>query len=148
MNSTKYDLGQLESGATVVVTLSTGANVHLMTQSNLNNYRNGRRHQYYGGLAKQTPFRVVVPSTGTWYLTVDVAGLRAASLRSSVAIEPPALPAARFAASSSLAGIRSEAPVRLTPDETGQRWDVFISHAGEDKQAVASPSTTRSPSAA
>jgi hypothetical protein len=138
MNFTKYDLGRLEKGATVVVTLSTGANVRLMTLSDLNNYRNGRRHRYYGGLAKTTPFRIVVPSTGHWYLTVDLAGLRATSLRSSVSVEPPALPAAR-SASPSLAGIRSEPPVRLTPDETGQTWDVFISHAGEDKEAVALP---------
>jgi hypothetical protein len=60
----KYDLGRLEKGATVVVTLSTGANVRLMTLTDLNNYRNGRRHRYYGGLAKTTPFRIVVPSTG------------------------------------------------------------------------------------
>lgn len=138
-NFVKYDLGRIEKGSTVIVTLSTGANVRLMDSSNFNSYRNGRQHRYYGGLAKQTPFRIVVPSTGHWYVTVDLMGLRAASVRSGVQVEPPALPVARSARNAPLSGIRSEPPVRLTPDESGQTWDVFISHASEDKAAVASP---------
>lgn len=138
MNFTKYDLGRLDEGATVVVTLSTGANVRLMDSSNFNSYRSGRRHQYRGGLANRSPMRIAVPSTGHWCLTVDLAGLRATQVRSSVAVEPPALPVAR-ASQSPLIGIRNEPPTHLTPDDTGQTWDVFISHAGEDKQAVALP---------
>lgn len=138
-NFMKYDLGRIEKGSTVIVTLNTGANVRLMDSSNFTSYRNGRQHRYYGGLAKQTPFRIIVPSTGTWYVTVDLAGLRATSVRSGVRVEPPALPVARSARNAPLSGIRSEPPVRLTPDESGQTWDVFISHASEDKAAVASP---------
>ncbi|WP_211248994.1 DUF1883 domain-containing protein [Paraoerskovia marina] len=93
-NFMKYDLGRIEKGSTVVVTLSTGANVRLMDSSNFTSYRNGREHRYYGGLAKRTPFRIVVASTGTWYVTVDLAGLRATSVRSGVRVEPPALPVA------------------------------------------------------
>lgn len=121
------------------MTLSTGANVRLMDSGNFSNYRSGRRHRYYGGLATQTPFRIVVPTTGNWYVTVDLAGLRATTVRSSVRVEPPALPRARPAQSAPLSGIRSEPPAALTPDETGQTWDVFISHAGEDKHSVAAP---------
>lgn len=135
----KYDLGRIEKGATVVITLSTGANVRLMDSGNFSNYRNGRQHRYYGGLAKVNPFRIIVPSTGNWLVTVDLMGLRATSVRSGVRVEPAALPVARSAQTAPLSGIRSEAPVRLTPDESGQTWDVFISHAGEDKEAVASP---------
>lgn len=134
----KYDLGRVEKGSTVAVTLSTGANVRLMDSSNFNSYRNGRQHRYYGGLAKQTPFRIVVPATSHWYVTVDLMGLRATSVRSGISVEPPALPVGR-SAQGSLTGIRSEPPTHLTPDETGQTWDVFISHAGEDKGAVALP---------
>ncbi|WP_448810380.1 DUF1883 domain-containing protein [Agromyces bauzanensis] len=135
----KYDLGRLEKGSTVVVTLSTAANVRLMNSTNLSNYKNARRHTYHGGLAKQSPFRIVVPSTGTWYVTIDLAGLRATNVRCGVHVEPPALPVARSARPAALSGIRHEPPVRLTPDESGQTWDVFISHASEDKPAVAVP---------
>lgn len=137
-NFVKYDLGRVEKGSTVVVTLSTGANVRLMDSSNFSSYQNGRQHRYYGGLAQQTPFHIVVPSAGHWYVAVDLMGLRATSVRSAIRVEPPALPVGR-SAQGSLAGIRSEPPTRLTPDETGQTWDVFISHAGEDKEAVALP---------
>lgn len=137
-NFIKYDLGRVEKGSTVAVTLNTGANVRLMDSSNFGNYRNRRQHRYHGGLAKQTPFRIVVPSTGHWYVTVDLIGLRATSLRSSISVEPPALPVGR-SAQRALTGIRSEPPAHLTPDETGQTWDVFISHAGEDKEKVALP---------
>lgn len=138
MNFLKYDLGRVEKGSMVVVTLSSGANVRLMDSTNFNNYRQGRRHHYYGGLAKVSPSRIVVPSTGRWYVTVDLAGLRASNVRASVDVAPGALRPLR-SAKGSLAGIRSEPPVRLTPDESGQTWDVFISHAGEDKASVALP---------
>jgi hypothetical protein len=71
-----------------------------------------------------------VPRTGTWYLTIDLVGLRATSVRHSAEIEPPALP--------SLAGIRHD-PAPVVPDDQGETWDVFISHASEDKAAVAEP---------
>lgn len=138
MNFLKYDLGRVEKGYTVVVTLSTGANVRLMDSTNFSNYRQGRRHRFYGGLAKASPSRIVVPSTGHWYVAVDLAGLRASNVSASVNVEPGALRPLR-SADESLAGIRSEPPVRLTPDESGQTWDVFISHAGEDKASVAIP---------
>ncbi|QPE05513.1 DUF1883 domain-containing protein [Microbacterium schleiferi] len=138
MNFLKYDLGNVEKGSMVVVTLSTGANVRLMDSANFNSYRQGRRHRFYGGLAKVSPSRIVVPSTRHWYVTIDLAGLRASSVRASVNVEPGALRPLR-SADGSLAGIRTEPPVRLTPDESGQTWDVFISHAGEDKASVALP---------
>lgn len=138
-NFMKYDLGWSEKGSTVIVTLSTGANVRLMDSSNFTSYRHGGQHRYYGGLTKQTPFRIVVPSTGTWYVTGDLVGLRTTSVRSGVRVEPPALPVARSARSAPQSGIRSEPAVLLTPDESGQSWHVFISHASEDKSVGASP---------
>jgi Domain of unknown function (DUF1883) len=94
----EYDLGNLQRGATVVVTLNTGANVRLMNSSNLRAYKNGRQHRYHGGLVKRSPFRIPVPSNGHWYVTVDLMGLRASSVRSSVAVEPPPLPTAQVTA--------------------------------------------------
>jgi hypothetical protein len=136
---TKYELGHLSRGSTVVVTLTSGANVRLMDSSNLNAYRAGRQHRFWGGLVDRSPFRIVVPSDGTWYVTVDVVGLKNGT-RSSVAVEPPRmpLPRAREAAPNSLEGIRHELPPELATD-LDETWDVFVSHASEDKASVARP---------
>ncbi|NUJ88833.1 DUF1883 domain-containing protein [Plantibacter sp. MCCC 1A11337] len=135
---TKYHWNRLEKGATVVVTLTKAANVRLMDSTNFNAFKNGRPHKYSGGMVKTSPFRIPVPRTGSWYLTVDLMGLKATNVRSSVAIEPPALPVARSAARQSLQGVRHERPP-VVPDEQGETWDVFISHASEDKVSVAEP---------
>jgi hypothetical protein len=135
----RIDLGRLEKDATVVVTLSTPANVRLMNSTNLSNFKNRRRHQYYGGLAKVSPLRIRVPSSGTWHLTIDRIGMKSATVRSSVQVEPPPLPVARSSRPLALAGIRHEAAPNLVPDADGEIWDVFISHASEDKESVALP---------
>ncbi len=59
------DLGNRKRGDIVVIELSAWANVRLMTGSNLNSYRNRRRHDYHGGLVKQSPFRLTIPSPKT-----------------------------------------------------------------------------------
>ncbi|MFI0609328.1 MAG: DUF1883 domain-containing protein [Anaerolineae bacterium] len=70
MNWTQVDLGHLSSGQTVEVTLSGGAaNVRLMDSSGFNNFKNGRQHRYIGGLVRQSPYRMQVPSSGHWYVT-------------------------------------------------------------------------------
>lgn len=134
----QYHWSQLQKGSTVVVTLSTAANVRLMDSTNFNSYKNGRKHRYTGGLVRKTPFRIAVPRTGNWYLTIDLMGLKAISVRHSATVEPPPLPIARSASLQSLSGIRHEHPP-IVPDDNGETWDVFISHASEDKEAIADP---------
>ena len=63
-------------------TLSAGANVRLLDNSNFQSYRNGRQHRYIGGLAKQSPVKLTIPNSGTWHLVVDMQGLRG-SVRAS-----------------------------------------------------------------
>jgi len=136
----QHDLGHQKRGATAVVHLQgNAANVRLMDQSNFNAYKDGRRHQYLGGLVNRSPFRIVIPRSGRWYVTVDLVGMRSgARVSSSVQIEPPPLPMARSLPPASLDQIAVERPPS-GPDEDGRTWDVFISHAGEDKAAVAVP---------
>ena len=76
MKFQQYHWNRLEKGSTVVVTLNKAANVRLMNSTNFSNYKNNRRHSYVGGLVKKSPFRIVVPSTGSWYLTIDRFGLQ------------------------------------------------------------------------
>lgn len=134
----KYHWTRLEKGSTVVVTLSTAANVRLMDSANFYAYKNGRNHRYGGGLVTKTPFRIRVPRTGGWYLTIDLVGLRATRVRHSATVEPPPLPTAKSAPHQSLSGIRHERPP-IVRDDNGEVWDVFISHASEDKEDVAEP---------
>jgi uncharacterized protein DUF1883/TIR domain-containing protein len=136
-----YDLHTLQRGSVVVVSLNTAANIHLLDSTNLRAYKNLRsyREAKGGGLVKRSPHRILVPSTGRWYLTVDRFGLPAKTVRSKIAIEPPSSPVAKSASPpSSLANIRHEAPPNVDGDD-GRVWDVFISHAGEDKAAVVRP---------
>jgi hypothetical protein len=109
-----------------------------MDSSNFNAYKNNRQHRYTGGLVGKSPFRITVPRTGSWYLTIDLMGLKATTVRHSAAVEPSALPTAKSAPLRSLSGIQHERPPVL-PDEDGETWDVFISHASEDKKTVAEP---------
>ncbi|MGI8434104.1 MAG: DUF1883 domain-containing protein [Nocardioidaceae bacterium] len=143
MEHLRYDLGSLKKGSTVVVTLQNQANVQLMTSSDYSNYKAGRRYRYHGGRVTRSPFRVSVPSNGHWVVAVDLGGY-AGRISASVAVEPPPrgfLPPARSAQESAA----SRVAVREDPEEPegdllgGQTWDVFISHASEDKDAVARP---------
>jgi len=137
MNFTHYDLGQQSRGTTVEVTLTNGANVRLMDSSNFSSYRAGRSHRYHGGLVSRSPYRLRIPSTGRWHLTVDVAGLRNGT-RSSIRILPGPLPAASEAPLASVPSLFREEP--LASSEPGSEvFDVFISHASEDKDAVVRP---------
>lgn len=134
MNFLKYDLGNLKRGQIVEVTLTSGANVRLMSSSDFNSYRNSRAHRYIGGLAKRSPVRMQVPNSGHWYVTVDMQGLKG-STKAGVRVLPSPLPEI------------SDAPLRSVPSllrepapEVSQGndvHDVFISHAYEDKEAIA-----------
>jgi hypothetical protein len=143
MEHLRYDLGNLKKGSTVVVTLQNRANVQLMTSSEYTNYKAGRRYRYHGGRVTRSPFRITVPSNGHWIVAIDLGGY-AGRISASIAVQPPPrgnLPPARSAQENPA----SRVTVREDPEEPdgdllgGQTWDVFISHASEDKAAVARP---------
>ena len=86
------DLRNRKTGEIIEITLSgNAANVRLLDSINFSNYRNGRRHHYYGGLAKQSPVRLRIPRSGHWHIAVDMQGL-GGSVQSSVRVLPEALP--------------------------------------------------------
>ncbi len=137
MNFLKYDLGNLKRGEIVEITLTSGANVRLMNNSNFNNYKNGRKHRYYGGLAKKSPTRISVPNSGHWYVAVDMQGLRG-STKASVRVIPGTLPDIQERPLSEIPSlVRDNVP---PPTESGgETHDVFISHASEDKDDFVRP---------
>jgi hypothetical protein len=104
-----------------------------MTSSEFSNYKSGRSHRYVGGLAKQSPLRLQIPNSGHWYVAVDMQGLRG-STRASVRTLPGMLPAIREAPLASVPSlVREQTPYVAPGIET---YDVFISHASEDKDSI------------
>ncbi len=137
MKYTVYDLGQCSRGERIQVSLQgNAANVRLMDSSNYSSYRSGRRHRYYGGLVKRSPIVLTVPSSGHWYITIDLAGL-AGSVRSSITRLPAPLPVYDEPSLSSVPTLVR--PFQNTEDGAVIEYDVFISHASEDKDAVVRP---------
>ena len=138
MQYTVYDLHQCSQGERIKVTLQGNqANVRLMDSYNYSNYRNGRRHQYYGGLVRRSPIVLSVPSSGHWYITVDLQGL-GGRVRSSIERLPAPLPVYREPDLSTVPSLLRD----LSMDEANEdikTFDVFISHASEDKDEVVRP---------
>ena len=59
----------------IEVTLDRQANVQLLDASNFSRYRRGEGHRYEGGgLVKRSPFRMRPPSSGHWYVVIDLGG--------------------------------------------------------------------------
>jgi hypothetical protein len=90
MNFTEYDLGQLSGGEIVEVSLSgTEANVQLVDDTDLSNYRSGSSYHYFGGHYTRSPARIPVPRAGHWHVVVDLGG-RVGTVRTSVRVIRPA----------------------------------------------------------
>ena len=133
MQYSYYEYKHLEKGQIIQVELSIAANVRLMSPSNYNNYRNGRRHSYYGGYVKRSPYKIRVPSSGHWYLTIDLGGY-AGTVRHRVSI----LPGMLFPAKENIP-LKEEENLYVDNTSTNKEYDVFISHASEDKDDVVRP---------
>ena len=128
------DLGQRRAGEIVEITLTSGANVRLMDSSNFSSYKNGRSHRYIGGLAQKSPVRLEIPRSGRWHVAIDMQGLRGTT-RASVRMLPGTLPAISEEPLSSLPGLVHD-NVPPASDAGSKSYDVFISHASEDKDDI------------
>ena len=136
MKYTVYQLGNLSKGNIVEVTLKgNAANVLLLDSSNYNNYKNGRRYKYYGGFVNSSPYRVVVPNTGRWFVVINLGGY-SGQVRSSVRVLPGAMPPAKKYNTSELSSLFLGSKL---DDDNEKEYDVFISHASEDKEEVVRP---------
>lgn len=141
MQFQQYDLGQLKGGEIVEITLKgNAANVKLMNSSNFQSYKSGKRHTYYGGYVTRSPYKIPVPSSGRWYVTVDLGGY-SGKVSSSVRVLPGMLPQAKQAALSTVPSLVQdrEMPMGYGEDPIVRQYDVFISHASEDKDSVVRP---------
>ena len=146
MKFQQYNLGHQQRGNIVEVTLSgSAANVRLLDSGNLRNYKSGRRHRYHGGLIKKSPARIAIPSTGTWYVAVDLQGLRGQA-RSSVRVIPKEAlsPLPEYSPPTISNLVRpishdNSSDFKTIGTAPSSYYDVFISHAAEDKDEIVRP---------
>lgn len=137
------DLGNLEKGQIVEITLvGNAANVQLLDSNNFSNYKAGRQYRYIGGLAKQSPVRLQTTHSSHWHVAIDMRGLRG-SVRASVNVIPPQLPIIKSRPLSSVPSlIHNRGPGFDSETNDDPEYDVFISHASEDKGEVVRPLAT------
>lgn len=135
------DLGNLDKGRIVEIVLKgNAANVQLLDSTNFSNYKNGRRYHYVGGLAKRSPVHLTVPHSGHWHVAIDMRGLKG-TVNASTKVLPTILPT-----------INQQPPLSSIPSlvhnrgfgidfdvDTDPEYDVFISHASEDKNEIVRP---------
>ena len=138
------DLGSRRRGEVVEVTLQgSRANVLLLDSSNYSAFRSGRAFRGVGGLAKRSPVHLTIPRSTHWYAVAYIPGGYRGRVRAGFRVLPGALPPIRDSAPSPLGAIREAADEYAgwldgtdTPDRA---FDLFICHAGDDKEAVARP---------
>ncbi len=145
LNFQHYDLGYKTAGDIVEVTLQgNAANVRLMDFLNFQSYRSGREHRYFGGLAKQSLVRIQIPTSNHRHVAIDFQGLTG-TVRSSVRVVPnaalrPLAPIREPSLRSMPSLLRDPSPATaddIAPDH--RSFDVFISHASEDKDEIVRP---------
>jgi Domain of unknown function (DUF1883) len=81
----KHDLGHLESGAVVTITVRERANVRLFDAGNFNRYQRGEQCRFLGGQALRSPVTLQVPHADHWYVALDFGG-RAGTIHSNVTV--------------------------------------------------------------
>lgn len=138
------DLGQRQRGDVVEVVLQgSEVNIALLDSPNYSAFKNGRRWRGVGGLAKRSPILLSVPRASHWYGVAYIPGGYRGRVRAGFRVLPGALPPIRRGSPSPLGSIRQAADDYLDSfadaDHPDRAFDVFISHAGEDKDAVVRP---------
>lgn len=84
MNYLHYEF-DLQSKDVVEVTLDKQANVRLLDAANYSDYRQGMKHHYFGGLAKESPIQISAPHAGHWHVVIDLGGY-AGTVRASARV--------------------------------------------------------------
>lgn len=138
------DLGQRKRGDVVEVVLhGNQANVVLLDSSNFSAFKNGRRWSGVGGLATRSPVHLSIPRTGHWYGVAYIPPGHRGRVRAGFRILPGALPPLSPRTATPLGSIRQAADEYVAgvtdTDMPDRAFDVFISHAGEDKDDVVRP---------
>lgn len=138
----QYDLHQCNKGEGIKIYISgSSVNLRLMDSSNLQNYKNGRRYHFYGGRATKSPVTLWIPHSGHWYLVADFQGLSGSARISCKKIPAPLEPIQDNIPLRNIPSLFQENEISTDADSL-KDYDVFISHASEDKDEVVRPLAT------
>jgi hypothetical protein len=129
-----FSLGSRKRGEIVQVELSTQANVLLLDSSAFSAYKSGRRYRYFGGWQTRSPIELPIPRSGTWHVVVDRGGY-GGTVRAGVNVLPGAMKPTRTA--TTVDDVVENA--FSMGDDDDREFDVFISHATEDKDVLVRP---------
>lgn len=142
-----FDLQNCRRGDIWRVELSRGANVFMVDSSGLSAFKRGRKFTHHGGggLITRSPHDFVVPRSGHWYIVAHTWGLRNSARVTVTPISPskPMDPATPFSvdlttiAHDAALYSGNEASPPIAPQT--KQYDVFVSHATEDKDTVVRP---------
>jgi hypothetical protein len=141
----QFDLGQCKKGDVWRVALSRAANVFMVDSANFSAFKRDRDFRYYGGLIQTSPHDFVVPRPGRWYIVAHTWGLRGTARISVTPLQPPGPMPAAAPQQVDLASIASNAASYSGSEEEPpvapavKQYDVFVSHASEDKESIVRP---------
>jgi hypothetical protein len=134
------DLGQLPRGTVVELHISgNAANVWLMDSSTYSRYKRDNSVRAIGGHATQTPVRLQTDRSAHWYAAADLGGYPGRLGLEARVLPGPAAPLRQrpnLPMDSPLVTFADELPEEAFED---REFDVFISHATEDKDEVVRP---------
>jgi hypothetical protein len=140
MEHVYVDLGQLPRGAVVEFHLSgSAANVWLMDSSTYSRYKRGNQVRAQGGHTRQTPVRMRTDRAAHWYAVADLGGYPGRLGLTARVLSGPAAPirqAPNLPPDSPLVTFAEELPDDAFED---REFDIFISHATEDKEGIVRP---------
>jgi hypothetical protein len=134
------DLGQLSGGTVVEIHLKgSAANVWLMDSSTYSRYKSGNQVRAIGGHTDRTPVHLRTNRSARWYAVADLGGYPGRLGLSARVLPGPATPLRQrphLPADSPLVTFADELPDEAFEE---REFDVFISHATEDKDQIVRP---------
>jgi hypothetical protein len=134
------DLGNLPRGTVVELHITgNAANVWLMDSSTYARYKRGSSIRAIGGHTTRTPVQLQTDRSAHWYAAADLGGYPGRLGLTARALPGPAAPlrqAPRLPPNSPLTTFAEELPDEAFEE---REFDVFISHATEDKPGVVRP---------
>lgn len=140
MEHMRVDLGHLPHGAVVELHIAgNAANVWLMDSSTYSRYKRGNSVRAIGGHTRETPVRLQTNHSGHWYAAADLGGYPGRLGLQARVLPGPAAPLRQrpnLPMDSPLVTFADELPEEAFED---REFDVFISHATEDKDQVVRP---------
>jgi len=139
MDFVHHKLGHCKRGQIVEIQLDARANVRLLNSSQFAAYKAGRSFRAIQGQALRSPIRWAIPQSGQWHVVIDFGGYPG-RVRSAVQVLPGTL--APIGQNASQLAMIAENLAEEAPEsgaDHAKAFDVFISHAGEDKDAVVCP---------